>query len=151
MTQKSILHGSAVAIQVEGFAPAAVLLRGFSGRGKSDLAFRLIEAGGALIGDDQVSLERRQDKIMAEGVDTIRGLLEVRGVGLLKYPVAEATQLRLIVDLVPREEAPRLPVWETVDVHGLAIARLKLHAFDASTPAKIIKAIEVVHKPALLV
>jgi HPr kinase/phosphorylase len=151
--KKIIVHGSAVAIQGTDFKATAVLLRGFSGRGKSDLAFRLISLGATLICDDQVTLEHRQDKIMASPVEAIRGLLEVRGVGLVKYPVtALATPLRLVVDLVPREDAPRLPPKdETVDILGVKIAFLKLHAFDASTPHKIIKAIELVHKPGLLV
>lgn len=150
--KKSIIHGSAVAIQGPDFKSSAVLLRGFSGRGKSDLAFRLIGLGGTLIGDDQVALEYRQNKIMAESVEAICGLLEVRGIGLVKCPVAPPTPLRLVVDLVPREEVPRLPEKdETVDILGVAITFLKLHAFDASTPNKIIKAIELVHKPNLLV
>jgi serine kinase of HPr protein (carbohydrate metabolism regulator) len=144
--QKKILHGSAVAL--EG---SAVLLRGKSGSGKSDLALRLIAAGGTLICDDQVVLEHRQDKIMMEAVDAIRGLIEVRGVGLVKYPVAPPTRLRLVVDLAPREDVPRLPDWEMTDILGIDIPRLRLHAFDASTPLKIIKAIELVHKPGLLV
>ena len=57
-----------------------------------------------------------------------------------------------MVDLVPREEVPRLPPQdETIDILGVAITLLKLHAFDGSTPYKIIKAIELVHKPGLLV
>jgi HPr kinase/phosphorylase len=149
--KKTMVHGSAVAIGGQGFGPSAVLLRGFSGRGKSDLAFRLIALGATLICDDQVALERRQNKVMAESIEAIRGLLEIRGVGLLKYSVAPATPLRLVVDLVPREEVPRLPAQETVDMLGVAIPLLKLHAFDTSTPHKIIKAIELVHKPDLLV
>jgi HPr kinase/phosphorylase len=150
--KKIIVHGSAVAIQGADFNSTAVLLRGFSGRGKSDVAFRLISLGATLICDDQVTLERRQDKIMASPVETIRGLLEVRGVGLVKYPVALTTPLRLVIDLVPREDVPRLPPKdETVDILGVDVAFLKLHAFDAATPHKIIKAIELVHKPGLLV
>lgn len=149
--QKIILHGTAVAIQGPDFPASAVLFRGISGRGKSDLAFRLIAGGAVLVCDDQVSLERRHGKIMAEPVETIRGLLEVRGVGLLKFTPSLPVPLGLVVDLVPREEVPRLPVWETVDILGMDIARLKLHAFEASAPFKIIKAIELVHKPGLLV
>jgi HPr kinase/phosphorylase len=150
--KKIILHGSAVAIQSADFPPAAVLLRGFSGRVKSDLAFRLISSGALLIGDDQVALELRHGKIMAESVEPIRGLLEVRGVGLIQFPVAPVTPLRLIVDLVPREDVPRMPEKdETVDILGIDIKLLKLHAFDTSTPHKIIKAIELVHKPNLLI
>jgi serine kinase of HPr protein (carbohydrate metabolism regulator) len=86
-----------------------------------------------------------------DAAEAIRGLIEVRGVGLLKYPTAAPARLRLVVDLVPRGDVPRLPDWENVDILGIAIPCLQLHAFDASTPLKIIKAIELVHKPDLLV
>ena len=150
--QKIIVHGSAVAMQCEDFAPAAVLLRGVSGSGKSDLSFRLIEAGGRLICDDQVKLEIRHEKIItADSVESIRGLMEVRGIGLLKFPVSKPTQLRLVVDLVSREEVPRMPEWETEDILGIPVVRLKLYAFDISASLKIAKAIELVHKPDILI
>jgi serine kinase of HPr protein (carbohydrate metabolism regulator) len=149
--QKTILHGAAAALEVQGYAPSAVLLRGKSGTGKSDLVLRLIAAGGMLVSDDQVVVERHQDKIMVSAPAAIQGLIEVRGVGLLKYPAAPQAQLRLVIDLVPREEVPRLPDRESADILGVAIPSLKLHAFDASTPLKIFKAIELVHKPDLLV
>jgi HPr kinase/phosphorylase len=148
MQKKTIVHGTAVAIKDKG----AVLLRGPSGAGKSDVAFRLIGQGALLIGDDQVALERRQDnKIMADHVPAIKGLLEVRALGLVKYPVAPQQPLRLIIDLIPREAVVRMPEWETEDILGVAVPRLQLHGFDASTPLKIIQAIELVHKPDLLV
>ena len=148
--KKSIVHGTAVALP--GLQePAAVLLRGLSGAGKSDLAFRLIEEGGALISDDQVVLERRQEKIYASGLEAIRGLLEVRGVGLLRYAPAGPASLRMIVDLCAREDVPRLPFPETLDILGLKIPFLKLHAFDASSSAKVRKALSVVNNPRLLV
>ena len=100
----------------------------------------------------EVVLERRHDnKIMAGAADAIRGLLEVRGIGLLKYPWSDLSQLQLIVDLVPRAEVVRLPERETEDILGVAVPRLRLHAFDASTSFKIMKAIELVHQPDLLV
>lgn len=139
-------------MKCEDFAPSAVLLRGISGSGKSDLSFRLIEAGGRLICDDQVKLEIRHEKIItADSVESIRGLMEVRGIGLLKFPAAPPTQLRLVVDLVLQEEVPRMPEWETEDILGIPVVLLKLCAFDASTPLKIAKAIELVHKPDLLI
>jgi serine kinase of HPr protein (carbohydrate metabolism regulator) len=147
----NIFHGTAVALHAAGRSPAAVLLRGRSGAGKSDLAFRLIEAGGVLVSDDQVALAKRHTHVYAESVESIRGLIEVRGVGLLRYPVAEQTRLRLVIDLVAREDAPRLPEWETVDILGVALPRLRLHAFEASAPLKVMKAMEIVHKPEMIV
>jgi len=148
---KILLHGTAVLLRGAGFEPGAVLLRGLSGAGKSDLAFRLIETGGQLISDDQVELERRREKIFAGSVDAIKGLLEVRGVGLLRNDVAPQSPLRLVVDLVRREDVPRLPEAETVEILEVQVPRIRLHAFDASTPLKIYKMLEVLQRPSLKV
>lgn len=150
--KKTTLHGTAVLLSGSAYPPSAVFLRGISGSGKSDLAFRLCEAGASLICDDQVLFERRQDNIHVSVVDSIRGLLEVRGVGLLRYPVSGgSSRLRLIVDLVPREEVPRLPEWEKEDILGVSVPRISLHAFDASAAFKVQKAMEAAHKPDILV
>ncbi|MBT7294587.1 MAG: serine/threonine protein kinase, partial [Rhodospirillaceae bacterium] len=42
-------HATCIALAGKG-----VLLRGFSGAGKSDLALRLIDGGAKLVADDQV-------------------------------------------------------------------------------------------------
>lgn len=146
-----LLHGTAVLLRGAGFEPGAVLLRGLSGAGKSDLAFRLIEAGGQLICDDQVELERRRDKIFAGAVKAIEGLLEVRGVGLLRHDVAPQSPLRLVVDLARRDDVPRLPDPETVEFLGVEVPRCRLHAFDVSTPLKIYRTLEVLQRPRLKV
>lgn len=147
-----VLHGSAVLLRSVAHPPAAVFFRGLSGAGKSDLSFRLIEKGAALICDDQVSFSRRNDKIFVGAIDSIRGLLEVRGVGLLRYPAEEKPQqLKLAVDLVRREDVPRLPEWKKLDVLGLSVPLISLHAFDASVLAKVVRAMQVVHHPDLMV
>lgn len=148
---KMTVHGAAVALQGGALPPAAVLLRGPSGSGKSDLAFRLIGLGAELIGDDQVLLERRQDRVMASAPEAIRGLLEVRGLGLVKYPAGMAAPLRVVVDLVAREEVPRMPEAADVEILGLRLPGFRLHAFDASAPLKVLKAIELAQRPDLLV
>jgi serine kinase of HPr protein (carbohydrate metabolism regulator) len=145
--KKTTLHGTSVS-----FGEKAVFIRGLSGSGKSDLAFRLIEeAGGRLVSDDQVMMECRQGKVFASTIAAIEGLMEVRGVGLLRYETSHAVPIVLVIDLVPRESAPRLPEWETVEILGIALPQLKLHAFDASTPLKIKKALEVLQCPELLI
>jgi serine kinase of HPr protein (carbohydrate metabolism regulator) len=144
--KKNILHGSAVALSGK-----AVFLRGASGSGKSDLAFRLVNLGFALIADDQVEFKLRLDRVYAGAVESVKGLLEIRGVGLVKFPPAGAAALALVIDLVAAGAVPRLPEWEAAEILGVRVPRLRLHAFDASTPLKILKAMELVEKPDLLV
>lgn len=146
-----IRHGTAVLLPVAGYAPAAVFMRGPSGSGKSDLAFRLMAAGATLISDDQAELENRQGKIYAGAVDAIRGLIEVRGVGLLRYPVADPAPVRLVIDLVAQSEVPRLPEWGAVDILGVSLPLLRLWGLEASAPCKLQAAMMVVHKPEMIV
>lgn len=153
---KTLVHGSALSMP-PGLAgkPCAVLLRGNSGSGKSDVAFRLLDIGCGLISDDQVALEMRRagqvSVLHACGVEAIAGLIEVRGVGLLRVTPAAAAPLSLVIDLVPRADVPRLPEWETVELAGRKIPRIRLHAFDGSTPQKILQAVRIVFKPDLMI
>ena len=62
----------------------AILLRGEPGCGKSDLALRLIHEGAKLISDDRVELTYRKSQLYAGSPETINGIIEVRGVGLLE-------------------------------------------------------------------
>jgi len=146
-----IRHGTAVLLTSPDHPPAAVFIRGASGSGKSDLAFRLIAQGASLISDDQVELERRQDKIYAGAIDAIRGLMEVRGIGLLRYPVADPSPLRLVIDLAAREDVQRLPEPQEMDILGVAVPLFRLHAFDTSAVCKLRTAMAVVHHPEMIV
>jgi HPr kinase/phosphorylase len=128
----TLLHGTCVAVDGHG-----VLLRGQPGAGKSDLALRLIGDGAVLVADDQVSVEAAGDILWSSAPPAIRGLLEVRGVGLVRTDTAGRTPVRLIVDLVPRELVPRLPETAYENLEGIELPVYRLHAFDGSTPAKI--------------
>ena len=59
MNASLLLH--ATAVEIDG---RAVLLRGPSGSGKSDLGLRLIDAGARLVADDQSELSRHGDVLM---------------------------------------------------------------------------------------
>lgn len=150
--RQATLHGTSVAIDAPNAQDCdAVFLRGPSGSGKSDLAFRLMDKGALLISDDQTQFELRRDKVFATGVSEIRGMMELRGVGLIRVRTAEIARLRLVVDLVHPSDVPRLPEWETLDILGVGIPRLRLHAFEASCPLKIFKALEILRTPSILV
>ncbi len=96
------IHASAVAVDGRG-----VLILGPSGSGKSSLALQLIALGGQLIADDQVMLHRAGDAVIAAAPATLAGLIEARGIGLIRAPSAPAP-LALVVDL-GQAETERLP------------------------------------------
>src|SRR5438105_12471801 len=104
-----LVHATAVAIATAS-GPRAVLLRGASGSGKSDLALRLIDAGARLVADDQSELSRRGDTLVVRAPATITGLLEVRGIGIVRLDALAEAPVVLLVDLVPAETLERLPV-----------------------------------------
>lgn len=123
----SLVHGTCV----EWFG-RGVLICGKSGAGKSDLALRLIDAGAVLVADDQVLLENKTASAPAR----LRGLLEVRGFGIVKLPFAETAEIALTVYLSAPCEIERLP--ERFD--GV----LKLDPFCASSVAKIKLALQTI-------
>src|ERR1700743_723331 len=99
-----LLHASCVAL-----GEKAVLIVGPSGAGKSDLALRLIDGGARLVADDQVELRRAGERVFVTAPAALAGLIEVRGVGIVRIEaVAEAT-LVLLVDLAPLAEVDRFP------------------------------------------
>jgi serine kinase of HPr protein (carbohydrate metabolism regulator) len=103
-----LVHATAVAI-LTAVGPRAVLLRGSSGSGKSDLALRLIDAGARLVADDQSELHRNGETIIVRSPPAIAGLIEVRGVGIVRVePLAEAP-LALIADLLAADACRREP------------------------------------------
>ena len=123
------VHASAVAIGGRG-----VLILGASGRGKSDLALRLIDRGAVLIADDQVELAARGGRLRACALATIHGKLEVRGVGIVDCD-AVAAPIALVVDLDAEPE--RLPEPGVSSLEGIAVPTVALAPFDASAPLKV--------------
>ena len=124
------VHGTTVAV-----AGAGVLLQGASGSGKSDLALRLIDGGAILIADDRTVLSRQGDQVVAQPPEPLRGILEVRGIGLIRVPTLVSIQLRLAVDLdMPPDRLPA-PIFSTLS--GVDIPLIRLSAFESSAPAKI--------------
>lgn len=115
----------------------AVLLRGPSGAGKSDLALRLIAEGWTLIGDDGVRLQVAAGTAWLAPVPATEGLIEVRGIGVVRVPVADRTALALAVDLVPDEEVPRVPEPALTDIGGIAVPCVRLVPWPVSTTLKI--------------
>jgi hypothetical protein len=114
----SLLHrASCVAIQGR-----AVLIEGSPGSGKSSLALALIDRGAVLVGDDGVRLEVLDSRLVASPPPNIAGLIEVRNIGLLEYPVVGAVPVALTLRLDP--DAPRFI--EAAEDYALADIALPL-------------------------
>ncbi len=132
------IHASCVVYKNKG-----VLICGKSGRGKSDLSLRLImDKGFCLVGDDRIDIFEKKGKLRAYSVNTIENMLEVRGLGLAHFPSKKAANIDLVVDLVENlEEVSRLPEAEFVELEGIKIRKIRLWAFEASAPDKILLAL----------
>jgi serine kinase of HPr protein (carbohydrate metabolism regulator) len=125
----------------------AALLRGPSGSGKSDLALRflfLARRGPAaleapiLVADDQVCLVRNDGRILAKSPDTIRGKMEVRGVGIVEVKSLMEAELALVVDLMPAAEIERLPEGNAkARLLGIELPLVGLFPWEASAPIKL--------------
>ena len=115
----------------------AVLLRGKPGSGKSDLALRLIDDGWDLVADDYTELEDDDGVLRAQALATIQGLLEVRGVGIVRIDSAALAQVVAVFDLVELCDIERLPEPATTTLLGLDVPLYVPHGLDASAPAKV--------------
>jgi len=129
------IHASCVAIGSSG-----VLLLGPSGAGKSDLALRLIEEGARLVADDRTILFVSKGALHAKAPASIKGLLEIRGLGIVELPVRMPAKIALVVRL--GKEGARLPHQRIYQAPKILEARaqvplIALNAHFASTPAKI--------------
>lgn len=136
-----LVHASCVTL-----GGRAVLIGGASGRGKSDLALRLIDRGAALVSDDYTLVRRDGGRALASPPPTIAGKIELRGVGLLELAFATDVPVCLFVDL---DAVPdRLPEsLETRDVAGVAVPTIALAGLEASAPLKVEAALKLYGLP----
>ena len=123
------MHGSCVARDGN-----AILMVGPSGSGKSDLALRLLSRGFELVADDQVDIVDGIASCPAE----LAGLMEVRGIGIVRLPWRPRARLALMVDL--QGHADRLPGPRQHPELGLPV--VCIDATAASAADKIVLALE---------
>ena len=106
------LHASAVAFRPDPETRPSdwigLLILGRSGAGKSELALELMGQGARLVADDQTDLLRVGSSVWLSAPDVIRGMIELRGMGILRADTLERAPLGVIVDL-DVTETERLP------------------------------------------
>ena len=131
------VHASAVCVGEQ-----AILIRGASGTGKSRLALDLILASRTgviaatkLIGDDRVRLDTRNGRIWVSGVPELKGMLEIRGLGIRRCGFAASAEVTLVVDLAA-SDAERLPPPERRKtlISGVELPRIPVAAGENPLP-----------------
>ncbi len=110
-----LFHASTVA-----YDGKAVLLTGPSGSGKSTTALQLLALGAGLVSDDQTTLSRSGDTLLAAPAPNITGRIEARNVGILRASVVRRAQVVLVADLGTLE-TDRLPPWRTIELLGVKV------------------------------
>lgn len=102
MSKPKNVHGTGLLLGSTG-----VLLRGASGAGKSVLALSLLdrwEGRGLpafLVSDDRVDLVQTGRDLSMRAPETLAGLIELRGRGIVQRPHKSLVTLHLVIDLVP--------------------------------------------------
>ncbi len=113
-----ILHASCAALDGR-----AVLVLGPSGAGKSSLVLEMLSRGAGLVADDRVVLARDGAALIARPAPALQGLIEARGVGILKAAYAGPSPVTLVVDL-GKDELERLPPQRSTILLGVSLPLL---------------------------
>jgi serine kinase of HPr protein (carbohydrate metabolism regulator) len=118
-----------------------VLISGPSGSGKSDLALRLLDRGFTLVSDDRTIVRKEGSRVVASAPVTIKGKLEIRGVGIVEMATASDIPVAMVVELtsdiqrLPDDSRERL-------ILGTAIPLISIDAMTASAPSKVAVALD---------
>ncbi len=127
------IHATAINIKGQG-----VLFLGDSGSGKSDMALRMITQYGAkLISDDRVNITNIDNNIIATAPENIKGLLEVRGVGIINAPTIDKSQINIAIQL-ETSFIDRMPEAANYEIEGIALPLIKINPFEISSTAKVL-------------
>jgi serine kinase of HPr protein (carbohydrate metabolism regulator) len=136
-----ILHAGLIAVRdsgPEGGRWRGVLIEGPSGVGKSDLALRAMAQGFRLVADDRVLLWVSEGRLFGRAPDTLSGLLEVRGAGVLSVPALAFSEVALVAACGTPERAPEQP---SARLLGVEIPRVEVDPRLVSAPAGLRRAL----------
>jgi HPr kinase/phosphorylase len=141
-----VIHGDLLDIFAIG-----VLILGESGSGKSEGALELVHRGHRLVADDVVEIYRvRNEDLVGQAPEEVRGLMEVRGLGLISIEqlfgvvaVRDSKPIDLVVKLVEEKEGrvERLGITEnSIEILGLRRPLLTVPVAPGKSLALLIEA-----------
>jgi len=94
------------------------------------------------VSDDRTELFAQTGRLFARAPANIKGLLEVRGLGIVALPAAAKARVALAVTLEkPKTRLPRREFYSPPSGLPARIPLLRLPPFEASTPEKIVLAV----------
>jgi serine kinase of HPr protein (carbohydrate metabolism regulator) len=129
------IHASAVLA-----GERAVVIRGPSGSGKSRLALALLAAAKSgllpfarLVADDRIRISAAHGRLLVSAPETIKGMIEVHGLGIRAAGCERIAVAGWIVDLAAKDAA-RMPKLMRTEILGVAIPRLPVAAGQDPLP-----------------
>jgi serine kinase of HPr protein (carbohydrate metabolism regulator) len=132
-----IRHGGLIAQRQDGLWRGA-LIEGPSGIGKSDLALRALDQGFRLVADDRVVTFTAGGRLYGKPHETLAGLIEVRGLGVMTAAALPFAQIVLVIRCVHGPEAvERLPEPRFETLTGVSVPVFDLWPREPAAPAKI--------------
>lgn len=121
------IHGSAFA-----YLGVGCLILGEPGSGKSRLLAEALMLGAELIGDDQLLLTAEGQGLIASPAPTIAGVMEVRGLGLIRRSYVPSHHLHIAVKFITAaDHTPSAPAASELAIAGVS---LPVHPLPASPP-----------------
>lgn len=137
---QTTIHAGCVLIDEAG-----VLIRGPSGSGKSRLALALIACAHAhgrfasLVADDRCRLAARGGRLIARPAEAIAGLVEVRGLGIMKTVFTPSAVVRLVVDCFAAapERYPQ-STDRTVTIEGIELPCIRILCEGGGAAAAVV-------------
>lgn len=146
MSKPINVHGTGLLLGTTG-----VLLRGPSGAGKSVLALSLLDRWDGrglpafLVSDDRVDLVQTGRELSMRAPETLAGLIELRGRGIVTRPHKSLVTLHLVIDLVP--DMVRMLEEDSLvtEIAGVSLARAPVPAAAVvSVPHQMLLVIEAI-------
>ena len=110
-----IQHGSCVDFNGKG-----LLILGAPRSGKSSLAIACMSIGATLVGDDYISLNVCDNKIIATSPPNIMGKIEISKVGILNCDYTKNTNINLVINLSEVEKI-RLPKRRFINLNSCKV------------------------------
>ncbi|WP_419319684.1 HPr kinase/phosphorylase [Caulobacter sp. ErkDOM-E] len=137
-----IRHAGLIALRRDGLWRGA-LIEGPSGVGKSDLALRAVESGFALVADDRTVVFASGGQLYGKAPDSLSGLIEIRGLGVVPTPVIGFARIALLVRCVDASSGvERLPQPRFETLCGVSVPVFDLWPLEPAAPAKIRRMLE---------